>query len=552
MTSSFHQSTAGRLAIVAIFATLVPFSGLWSLPPLDRDESRFAQASTQMLETGDYINIRFQDRERNKKPAAIYWMQAASVSALSDVEDRAIWAYRIPSLIGIVLAAIFTFLAASKLYDPRTGLLAGFLLAAAPVVAAEATIAKTDGVLLAFICLAQLAFIHVYSAVREGKNLHAKWPLLFWTAHGLAILVKGPIGPLVSLLTGAGLMFGRPRFRWIWALRPITGVLILIAMIGPWAYAIWNATEGRFFTEAIGGDMIGKVNSIQESHAGPPGYHLTLLWLLFWPAAALLIAGLTHIWRDRAQWQARFLLSWIVPSWIVFEVAATKLPHYVMPLYPALAIVAAHAATKDGLQVTGARKIGAVLYGAIGLVAAGLVAALPIIFSAKPMTILCFAAAALIASASILIALLFWRGRAVEGGFSAAILSALYAWTVMTGVLPGLSTLAISPRISTALELQERHPLKNDLAPVALAGYAEPSAVFLLGTPTILTNGADAGRRLANGDVSAAVVEDRQRDAFLDVIMSAGVKIRPISDISGLNYSNGDDVRLIIYVRHDS
>ena len=79
------------------------------------------------------------------------------------------------------------------------------------------------------------------------------------------------------------------------------------------------------------------VGEAQESHAGPPGYHTLLVWGLFWPAAALIGPGLVHIWRDRAGWRARFLLAWIIPSWLVFEIAATKLPHYVMPLYPALA-----------------------------------------------------------------------------------------------------------------------------------------------------------------------------------------------------------------------
>ena len=439
--SSIHHTTTGRLVIVALFATFVALSGMWSLPPLDRDEARFAQATVQMLETGDYINIRFQDRERNKKPGAIYWLQAASVAAISDVEKREIWAFRIPSLIGVIFAGVFTYLAAAKLYDPRTGLLAGLLLTSAPVVAAEATIAKTDGVLLALICLAQLAFVHIYSAVRENRKSGWRWPLIFWTAQSAAILVKGPIGPIVSLLTGAGLVLGRPRVGWVWAMRPFTGVVILTLIVTPWVIAIWNATEGRFFAEAIGGDMIGKVSSVQESHAGPPGFHLALVWLLFWPAAALLISGLIHIWRDRSQWQARFLLSWIIPTWIVFEIAATKLPHYVMPLYPALAIVAAHAAIRDGAQITRARRIGAVIYGVIGLIAAGLIAALPIMLSADPLTLLCIAAAILIGAASLLIALLFWRGRAVEGAFSAAVLSALYAWTVMTGVLPGLSAL---------------------------------------------------------------------------------------------------------------
>src|ERR1700749_546146 len=76
-----------------------------ALPPLDRDESRFAQATAQMLESGDFTVIRFQEEPRFKKPVGIHWLQAASVAAFSNVEDRQIWAYRIPSLLGAMLAA---------------------------------------------------------------------------------------------------------------------------------------------------------------------------------------------------------------------------------------------------------------------------------------------------------------------------------------------------------------------------------------------------------------------------------------------------------------
>ena len=79
-------------ALVALIAGL---PGLFAMPPLDRDESRFAQATAQMLETGDYVNIKLQDQPRNKKPVGIHWLQAVAVEAVSAPEDRGIWAYRI-------------------------------------------------------------------------------------------------------------------------------------------------------------------------------------------------------------------------------------------------------------------------------------------------------------------------------------------------------------------------------------------------------------------------------------------------------------------------
>src|ERR1700716_4544392 len=90
--------------------------GIASTPPLDRDEARFAQATRQMLETGDFLRIRFQDEARNKKPAGIYWLQAACVAAFSTLESSAIWPYRLPSVLGATAAALLTFAVGAALF----------------------------------------------------------------------------------------------------------------------------------------------------------------------------------------------------------------------------------------------------------------------------------------------------------------------------------------------------------------------------------------------------------------------------------------------------
>src|SRR5436309_11348449 len=95
--------------LLAGFCLLLYAPGIAATPPLDRDEARFAQATRQMLETGDFLRIRFQDEARNRKPAGIYWLQAASVALFSHPESRAIWPYRLPSFLGATLAVLLTF-----------------------------------------------------------------------------------------------------------------------------------------------------------------------------------------------------------------------------------------------------------------------------------------------------------------------------------------------------------------------------------------------------------------------------------------------------------
>lgn len=118
-------------ALAALIAFLAGLPGLLAMPTLDRDEARFAQATAQMLESNDYVVIRFQDAPRFKKPVGIHWLQAASVSLLSSPEARQIWAYRVPSLLGAMLAAGACAWGAGAFFDRRVALLAGALLAPA-------------------------------------------------------------------------------------------------------------------------------------------------------------------------------------------------------------------------------------------------------------------------------------------------------------------------------------------------------------------------------------------------------------------------------------
>src|SRR5579885_1217591 len=130
--------------LLVCLCTALYLPGIAALPVLDRDEARFAQATRQMLESGDFLRIRFQDEARNKKPVGIYWLEAASVAALSDAESTAIWPYRLPSLLGAVVAVLLTFALGSALVGREAALLGAALLASALGLVAEAHLAKTD------------------------------------------------------------------------------------------------------------------------------------------------------------------------------------------------------------------------------------------------------------------------------------------------------------------------------------------------------------------------------------------------------------------------
>lgn len=535
-----------RLTIIALLAASMGLAGAFSLPPLDRDESRFAQASAQMLESGDFITIRFQQDERNKKPAGAYWLQAASVAMFSNAEAREIWAYRLPSILGAILAAMFTYCAVSRLLGASAGFVAAVLLASAPLFAGEATIAKTDMVLLATVTGAAAAMAHLLSAARDGARRNLSVAIGFWVAIGAGILIKGPIIALVIFPAAAMIAARFPDTRPLMSLRPLLGVLILALMIGPWAIAINAATEGRFFEESFGADMIAKLGAAQESHGGPPGFHSLLAPILAFPLIALVPAGLHSAFALRRDFGPWFLLSWLVPGWILFELTATKLPHYVLPLYPALAGIAAFAVFGAERSPRALWRAGAAIFLAAGLAIAAAIVLLKATFALSDNVFLNLAKALPLAVMTILSAWFFWRREPLKGTALSITASLTACLVLLASVLPGLKPLAIAPQISAALDRAGVHPLRDDGAPAALAGFYEPSAIFLLGTETRLGDGAIAADNLLDNG-GAAVVEARERAAFDARLKQRGGRAELIAEIEGFNYSKGDEVRLMIF-----
>ena len=152
------------------FASAFTYPERRDLPVMDRDEARFAQATRQMIESGDYLRIRFQDEARNRKPAGIYWLQALSVASLSDAIDEApSGLIACPRCLGAVAAVFLTFALGRGLVGPSAALLGAALLACSLTLVAEAHLAKTDAVLLGLTAAAQLSLGKIYCAARQSR-----------------------------------------------------------------------------------------------------------------------------------------------------------------------------------------------------------------------------------------------------------------------------------------------------------------------------------------------------------------------------------------------
>jgi 4-amino-4-deoxy-L-arabinose transferase-like glycosyltransferase len=534
------------VAFLLLCGLLLFLPGFFNIPPIDRDEARFAQATKQMVETSDFVDIRFQDDVRYKKPVGVYWLQAAAVETASVLglprPEVRIWLYRVPSLIGAIGAVLLTYWAALAFVTRRGAILAGLMLGSSVLLGAEARLAKTDALLLLTVVAAMGALARVYLSWQRGEDpVHPpwSWPAIFWTALACGVLLKGPLILMFVGLTIVTLAILDRSAAWLWRLRPVWGLMWMLVLVLPWFVAIYWRAGDAFFADSIGGDMLSKL-AAQESHGAPPGVYLLLFWVTFWPGAPLAGMAAPAVWRARREPGAQFLLAWLVPSWIVFELVLTKLPHYVLPLYPAIAILTIGALERRVLSRSWLRR-GAAWWFAIPALTSIIAVVGAISLTRQPVFLAWpFVAAALIFG---LFAWWLYDDNRAERSLLTAVGAAMFLVVAIYGVVvPALTPLFPSAEIARAL--------RNVVCvgpKAAAAGFHEPSLVFMTGTSTLLTDGSGAADFLGQGSCRFALVEQRSERGFVQRAEAIGLRYNVASRIDGYNISQGKAISIAIF-----
>lgn len=537
-----------RACVALLLFSLACFlPGFVSLQPMDRDEPRFAQASKQMLESGDFVDIRFQGEARHKKPVGIYWLQSGTVAvaeALGVRDARTTMAvYRLPSLLGALATVLLTYWAALAFTTRRLAIVAAAVMAASIILMVEARLAKTDAMLAACTTAALGGLARAYFGRASGR-LSARTITIFWVAVALGVLIKGPLIAFFAGLPMLVLSWRERSARWLLALRPGWGLLLTLAVVAPWFIAIAIKTGGAFFEASVGHDMLGKVGTAQKYHWAPPGFYFVAFYATFWPAAALAGIAAPIVWQGRRYDPYAFALAWIVPAWLVLEIVPTKLPHYVMPLYPAFAIATVVAIAREelGPHRWGSR-LGAALIPFIPLgLGIGLVVATFMLEGTVPL-----AALPLLALAS-LVAVLSWlsfcRGDVVRSALLGVGASVVLASAVFGLVQPVLQSLKLSPRLAAAVGA-----IGCEAPQVGTLGYREPSLVFLVGTDlAMLDGGDDAASFLSSGGCRVALVESRFEPEFQAALARAGLRPDLSTRVAGFNINGGRRLDIGAYV----
>lgn len=490
------------LTLVGLIAFL---PGLASIPPIDRDESRYVQATVQMVETGDFIDIRFQDQARHKKPAGAYWAQLASLTATGQVDDvkrgeRAIWAHRLPSVLGAFIAIWATYLCGAALFGRREAFIGAGLLAVSVSLVFEAHLAKTDAMLTG-----------ASAVVLYGLATRRAWPT--WIGLAFGMLLKGPILlGLAVLALAVDAVWTRSATRIRAIMKPLP-ILVALMIAAPWFVAIGLKTDGAFFAEALGRDFGGKIAGAQETHGGAPGYYLVSALFMFWPGILAVPMAAVFAWRNRADHDIRLLIAWLVPMWILLELVPTKLPHYTLVLYPALALLAG----AGWVRLINARKtravgltIAAVMTGLLSVGVAG-----TLWTAVAPIWVGLIAIGMIALAVSAGVCLIRQQDR------RALIFVALFLGIGFGGVIGQSPLIDLTPRLLATVP---------DGARVASPDYREPSLVFLSGTNTRLTREAEPGDTLILADATLAPACATKGET-----------------IAGMNYAKGNDINLNVF-----
>ncbi len=518
-------SRLGSIAAILIVALCCTLPGFAATSPLDRDEAGLAVAARAMVASGDWTEVRTVIEPRFVEPVGAIWLEAA-VATVVGVDHTPIWVYRIPALIGALAAAVGTWWMALAFGRPRAALIAGLFVAANIVVAVEARVGRADAPMLAAVVFAEgaLARLWLQAGRPNGRGIASG----FWAATALGTLLAGPIAAGVVALTVVALTVAGKDRGWLKRLGLVWGLpLILVVMLVP-LVLITRDTAGA------DPDMLLRMGGAASPEA-PPGSYTLLFFALFWPGASFFVIAIPWLVEQLRRPAVVFALSASLPLWIVAELIPEKLPHYVLPAFPAIALIAGLAVDEGAARVTGRPSwfysLGPVLVAILLAVGAPLLAYF--LEGQVPYVALPFLVAGVVLGAVAWLRLR--KGEQVaSAALSAGAAVVLYAG-VFGFVLPELDHLRLSSRILQAAARA------GSCAPVeyAASGFVEPSLVFLAPAEPRFLDAASTADFLAKDGCRIAIVEAGQISSFRQRAEDLGVEVTAIGRASGFDLGNG-------------
>jgi len=553
---SEHTWAVVLLIILAVFSNYLFVSTRTTL--WDRDEPRYARCAMEMVESGNYLLPTFNGQIWFDKPPLLYWLMSLPIHLTGPTE----LACRFFGVLGTTLTCLLTFFIGKQLLGTKAGLWAMIILASTLMILIVGTTAISDAVLLPFIVAVMTVFAQSIS-FQPSQPLRLQLPaiplshiFLVGVALGLGMLTKGPIGlmPIPAIATSF-LLLGRKNRniqRDVWAVGASLAIGFLI--FTSWAIPANRATSGQFLREFIGRHVITRALKPMEHHGGNfflylPYYLPTVIvgffpWTLHLPGAISAVVG----GRVGGKYGRIFLISWVVPTFIIMSLAATKLPHYILFIWPALAL--AVAGTIEAFQqnrLTERDKIwlrrGTWFFGslaiamALGLMVGPWFVKIPgLRWSglASGMVLLAFA----------IIAICQQRANRPQAAAKVLLVCMLvFEIPILFGVLPAVEQVKISPALARAVNDRTAKDV-----PVATYKYREPTLNFYIGRHIEVLRSekdvVDWAKQPINGILvipknDLNEIQQRYGELPLDKLVSK----------QGFNYSKGKTLEVVALVR---
>lgn len=365
-----------HLALLTAVAALVLFNNL-GVPRLwDRDEPRNAGCAFEMLSRGDWVTPWFNDELRTHKPVLIYWfiMVAYSVFGVSEFSAR-MWS----AVLGTG-TVVLTYFIGRRLFNARAGLIAAIALASSLMFDVASRAATPDAYLVFFTTAALTVFIWrsfdsvgVCRISSVGFEMPITGAVAIYALMAVAVLAKGPVGIVLptlilvlfvaiqkwSVRTNIAENRSRhwfhclaslsPKNLWNagWSLRPITALFIVAVVAVPWYLWVGLRTDGEFLRGFFLDHNLNRALEPREGHSGAIWFYPTVILVGFFPWSVFAVPTFLSMRAKSEPGPLRispsvlFLICWVL-VWVgVFSTAQTKLPSYVTPCYPALALLTA-------------------------------------------------------------------------------------------------------------------------------------------------------------------------------------------------------------------
>jgi 4-amino-4-deoxy-L-arabinose transferase-like glycosyltransferase len=483
---------AGHYALLIVVWAALCLPNLGGPSLWDIDEGNNSECAREMWRAGDWIIPTCNYQLRTDKPVLLYWFQMAAFTLFGVGE----FAARLPSALAALAAVLATYELGRRMFNPAAGLLAGLLLGGAVLFCTAAHFANPDSLLNASCLLALFFFWTDYAAGRDG------WSPWSAAAAGLAVLAKGPVGLLLPAAVCFLFLMWRWQLRRLFSWRLLTSLLVFLLVAAPWYIWVTVVTKGAWTVGFWNKHNVGRFTGAMESHGGSFLYYIPVLvlgcapWCVFFALTAWYT--LRQVWAAKplpvdespgapdARPALQFLLCWIAVYFVFFSAASTKLPNYILPLYPAMALLTARfldqwrrGEVRPPAWLIGVSLICLALIGvgvAVGAAAAGGVLTLPGLRMRQTPGLQVYAilAAPLLLGAAVAAWLLLRRSNR-----AGAICAVLGSSLLFTGLVAGWGAGAVeaskAPRalVETLPSDQTRRDSR-----IATYAYFQPSLIF--------------------------------------------------------------------------